>query len=88
MPGAAAGSIRKPEKVRKAETLGRILDTLGCTLTPVIHRFAPKPVGRPRKYVHIGKVWDDDMESREGNFYVTKDGDVLEVKEEDEPSSD
>ena len=35
------------------ETAGRILDTLGCTLTAPINRYAPKPVGRPRKcYAH------------------------------------
>ena len=35
------------------ETVGRILDTLGCTLTAPINRYAPKPVGRPRKcYAH------------------------------------
>lgn len=30
------------------ESVGRILDALGCTLTAPINRYAPKPVGRPR----------------------------------------
>jgi hypothetical protein len=28
------------------------------------------------------------MEKREGNFYVTKDGEVLEIKEEDQPAEE
>jgi transcriptional regulator with XRE-family HTH domain len=64
------------------ETVGRILDALGCTLTAPINRYAPKPVGRPRKYVSRGKVWDDEG-VREGNIYVTKDGEVLEIKEDE-----
>ena len=65
------------------ETVGRILDTLGCTLTAPINRYAPKPVGRPRKYVSRGKVWDDEGVNREGNIYITKDGEVLEIKEDE-----
>src|SRR4051812_6843271 len=47
--GTAIGRFMNRERGLNSETLGRILDKLGCTLTPVINRFAPKPVGRPRK---------------------------------------
>jgi transcriptional regulator with XRE-family HTH domain len=48
--GSAIGRFMNRERGLNSETLGRILDKLGCTLTPVINRYAPKPVGRPRKY--------------------------------------
>ena len=47
--GTAIGRFMNGERGLNSETLGRILDKLGCTLTPVINPFAPKPVGRPRK---------------------------------------
>ena len=46
----AIGRFMNRDRGLNSETLGRILDKLGCTLTPVINRYAPKPVGRPRKY--------------------------------------
>jgi hypothetical protein len=47
--GTSLGRFMSGERGLNSETLGRILDTLGCTLTAPINRFAPKPVGRPRK---------------------------------------
>lgn len=82
------GKFMAGKRGLNSETLGKILDTLGCTLGPPINRFAPKPMGRPRKYVYRGKVWDDEGVNREGTIYVTKDGEVLEIKEEDEPAEE
>ena len=83
--GTSLGRFMNRERGLNSETLGRILDKLGCTLTPVINRFAPNPVGRPRKYVHRGKVWEGHLdEEREGRFYFDPNGDVLEIKEEEE----
>jgi transcriptional regulator with XRE-family HTH domain len=48
--GTSLGRFMSGERGLNSETLGRILDTLGCTLTAPINRYAPKPVGRPRKY--------------------------------------
>ena len=81
--GTSLGRFMNGERGLNSETLGRILDTLGCTLTAPINRYAPKPVGRPRKYVSRGKVWDDEGVNREGNIYITKDGEVLEIKEDE-----
>jgi transcriptional regulator with XRE-family HTH domain len=82
--GTSLGRFMNGERGLNSETLGRILDTLGCTLTPVINRFAPKSVGRPRKCVYRGKVWEGHLdEEREGRFYLDPAGDVLEIKEED-----
>ena len=51
--GTSLGRFMSGERGLNSETLGRILDTLGCTLTAPINRYAPKPVGRPRKhYAH------------------------------------
>ena len=47
--GTSLGRFMSGERGLNSETLGRILDTLGCTLTAPINRYAPKPVGRPRK---------------------------------------
>lgn len=77
------GKFMSGKRGLTTETVGRILDTLGCTLTAPINRYAPKPVGRPRKYVSRGKVWDDEGVNREGNIYITKDGEVLEIKEDE-----
>ncbi len=62
--GTSLGRFMTGERGLNSETLGRILDKLGCTLTPVINRFAPKPVGRPRKYhAHEMKMTGGTIES-------------------------
>jgi ribosome-binding protein aMBF1 (putative translation factor) len=84
--GTAIGRFMSGERGLNSETLGRILDTLGCTLTPVINRFAPKPVGRPRKQVYRGKSWDVDIEKLKGEFVVTQQNEVYEIEEEEDSS--
>ena len=61
-----------------SDTLGRILDTLGCTLGPPINRFAPKRVGRPRKIMIVGKldgsIEDGTLHTRLEEWEIDEDG--------------
>lgn len=84
--GSAIGRFMSGDRGLNSDTLGRILDTLGCTVTAPINRFAPKPVGRPRKQVYHGKSWDVDLENLKGRIQITPEGGVFETLEEEEES--
>jgi hypothetical protein len=45
------GKFMRGERGLTLESVGKILDTLGCVLTVGKNRFASRPVGRPKKVV-------------------------------------
>ncbi len=48
---AMIGKFMRGERGLTLESVGKILDTLGCVLTVGKNRFAPRPIGRPRKVI-------------------------------------
>jgi len=49
---AMISKFMKGERGLTVESVGKILDALGCMLTPPSNRFAPKPTGRPKKVIY------------------------------------
>ncbi len=45
----------KGERGLSGESIGKIIDYLGCHLSPPERRWLPKPVGRPKKAVVYDK---------------------------------
>ena len=66
MSGSQVGRFMYGERGLSSETLGKILDTLDCSLNPPRNRFTPKPIGRPRKTIVRGTL-----------LYTSEDGAVL-----------
>lgn len=54
--GSQVGRFMYGERGLSSETLGKILDTLDCSLNPPRNRFTPKPIGRPRKTIVRGTL--------------------------------
>jgi transcriptional regulator with XRE-family HTH domain len=54
--GSQVGRFMYGERGLNSETLGKILDTLDCSLNPPRNRFTPKPIGRPRKTIVRGTL--------------------------------
>ena len=50
---AMIGKFMRGERGLTLESVGKILDTLGCVLTVQGNRIASRPVGRPKKIVSL-----------------------------------
>lgn len=50
------GKFMAGKRGLNVETVGKICDCIGTTLTPPFNRFRPKPTGRPPKILHVSDI--------------------------------